>query len=132
MGASITIHRLVEWVDTDAGGHYHNQAVIRWTEAAEAELHRNLGIAARTFGSTPRVRIEFDFRQPLWFLDVAEIELTVDHVGRSSCRCAVVIRNPQGETAAEGSYVVAYVPSSGAGAVPWPDDIRAALEGGPD
>lgn len=129
MGASITIHRLVEWVDTDAGGHYHNQAVIRWTEAAEAELHQRLGIARRTFGSTPRVRVEFDFREPLWFLDQAEIELTVVQVGRTSCRYAVTIRNQQGATAAEGGYVVVYVPTSGEGPVPWPDDLRAALSG---
>ena len=131
MAAHITIRRLVEWVDTDASGHYHNQAVIRWMEAAEAELHQALGIAARTFGATPRVRVEIDFRQPLWFLDVAEIEFQVVRVGRTSCRYATVIRNPRGEVAVEGGLVVAYVPSPRGGAEPWPDDLREALQGAP-
>lgn len=128
MGARITIKRLVEWVDTDASGHYHNQAVIRWMEAAEAELHQHLGIAGRTFGATPRVRVEIDFRQPLWFLDVAEIDLEVAELGRSSCRYETVVRNPRGEVAVEGRSVVVYVPTPREGAVPWPDDLRRALE----
>ena len=33
-----SVERTVEWVDTDASGHQHNSAVMRWVESAEAEL----------------------------------------------------------------------------------------------
>src|SRR5690606_35087854 len=43
-GAGVTIGRTVEWQDTDAAGHYHHSAVIRWVEAAETALHERLGL----------------------------------------------------------------------------------------
>ena len=128
MGARITIHRLVEWPDTDASGHYQNSAVLRWIQAAEAELHRALGIAERTFGSTPRVRLEIDFRQVLWFLDEIAVELEVEGLGRTSCRQRFEVRRGD-DLVAEGRTVIVYVPRAGEGAVPWPDDLRAALTG---
>ncbi len=129
--ARITIRRLVEFTDTDASGHYQNLAVLRWIEAAEAVLHQRLGIAQRTFGASPRVRLEIDFRRPVWFLDEVDIELVVEHVGRTSCRYRFAVRSA-GETAAEGVSVVVHVPKAREGAVPWPDDLRELLEHGGD
>lgn len=40
--SSASIERTVEWVDTDAAGHQHNSAIMRWAESAEAELFRQL------------------------------------------------------------------------------------------
>lgn len=129
--ARITIRRLVEYPDTDASGHYHNGAVVRWIEAAEAVLHARLGIAERTFGLTPRMRLEVDFTERLYFLDEIDIDLAVIHVGRSSVRYSFHVR--RGETVAvSGQLVTAYLPRSAQKTQPWPDGIRRALTEGGD
>jgi acyl-CoA thioester hydrolase len=129
--ARITIRRLVEYPDTDASGHYHNGAVVRWIEAAEAVLHARLGIAKRTFGLTPRMHLEVDFTERLYFLDDIDIELDVVHVGRSSVRYRFQVR--RGKMAAvTGELVTAFLPRDADKTQPWPDDIRRALTEGGD
>ena len=129
--ARITIRRLVEYPDTDASGHYHNGAVVRWIEAAEAVLHARLGIAERTFGLTPRMHLEVDFTERLYFLDDIDVDLEVIHVGRSSVRYGFQVR--RGETVAvAGGLVTAYLPRAAEKTQPWPDDIRRALTEGGD
>jgi acyl-CoA thioester hydrolase len=129
--ARITVRRLVEYPDTDASGHYHNAAVVRWIEAAEAVLHARLGIAGRTFGITPRVRLEIDFRARLDFLDDVDIDFAVIHVGRSSVRYRFEVRREQ-TVAVAGELVTAYLPRDAETTEPWPDDIRQALTDGGD
>ncbi len=105
--------------------------MVRWIEAAEAVLHARLGIAGRTFGLTPRVRLEVDFRERLYFLDDIDIDLAVIHVGRTSLRYRFDVR--RGDTVAvTGELVAAYLPRNVDKAVPWPDDIRRALTEGGD
>jgi acyl-CoA thioesterase FadM len=129
--ARITLRRLVEYPDTDASGHYHNSAVIRWIEAAEAVLHARLGIADRTFGFTPRLHLEADFGARLYFLDEIDIDLDVIHVSRRSVRYRFVIR--RGDTvAANGMFVTGYLPAGAEHTEPWPDDLRRALTEGGD
>lgn len=129
--ARITIRRLVEYPDTDSSGHYHNGAVIRWIEAAEAVLHARLGIAERTFGLTPRLHLEVDFTERLYFLDDVDIGLEVLHVGRSSVRYRFNVR--RGDTVAvRGELVTAYLPRGAEKTEPWPDDIRRTLTEGGD
>ena len=77
---SITIRRRIEWMDTDAAGIYHWTTAFRLGEAAEAELHTRLGIAHLTFGRTPRVAIQAEFRSPLRFNDEVDVELTVERL----------------------------------------------------
>ncbi len=128
--ARITLRRLVEFPDIDLSGHYHNSAVIRWIEAAEAVLHSRLGIAQRTFGFTPRLHLEVFFRSRLYFLDEIDIDLVVTHVGNTSVRYQFDIR--RGTTVAvTGRSAAAYLPRGADKSQPWPDAIRKALmEGG--
>jgi len=129
--ARITIRRLVEYPDTDASGHYQHAVVLRWVEAAEAVLHSRLGVAGRTFGSSPRLHFEVDYQEPLWFLDEVEVDLVAARVGRTSVRWEFTIR--RGETqAASGHFVAAHVPVAGTAAEPWPDDLRQAFAEGGD
>ena len=90
--ASIRLQRKLEWIDTDASGHWHNTVVIRWFEWAEAALLERLGLVTMLYGHLPRVRVETDFRRPLHFNELAEIEFEVDDVGRSSItyRCRIL------------------------------------------
>lgn len=129
--ARITLERLVEFADIDASGNTHTSATIRWVEAAEAVLHERLGIAGRTFGSHPRVHLELNFRNRLFFLDRIEIDLRAVHVGGRSVRYDFEVR--RGETvAADGTFTSVYLPRGSDRAQPWPPEIRSALTEGGD
>jgi acyl-CoA thioester hydrolase len=122
----ITIRRRIEWMDTDAAGIYHWTTVFRLAEAAEAALHTALGIADRTFGATPRLRANGDFRVPLRFNDVVDVRLEVTGIGRTSLtQVAQITRD--GELAATAEIVICLIDRETGRAVPWPDDLRAAL-----
>lgn len=92
-------------------------------------MHQRLGIVALTFGQTPRVHYEVDFLRPLRFMDPVEIELSVEHVGRSSARYHFAVRS-EGSMAAAGRYATAYVPRGSGRTQPWPDAVRDALLNG--
>ncbi|MEU5692092.1 thioesterase family protein [Actinosynnema sp. NPDC020468] len=123
----VTIERRVEWHDTDAAGHQHHSAVLRWVESAEAELLRGLGLA-HLFGHAPRVRHEVDYRARLWFGEVVRTRLWIARVGRSSLRYEFTVRGESG-VAAEGALVIAHVEPGAPGATPWPEDVRSTVAG---
>jgi acyl-CoA thioesterase FadM len=127
--ASVRVQRRVEWAQTDAAGHHHWSAVLHWAEEAETVLHERLGIATRTFGREPRVRLELDFSGRLYFRDLVEIEITVREIRRSSAHYGFTVTRA-GETAATGLMVTAYVNQETGRAEPWPDDLRSALTTG--
>jgi acyl-CoA thioester hydrolase len=124
----VVVHRLVEWSDTDAAGHHHHGAVLRWVEAAEAELLRRLGVAD-LFGRIPRVRYEVDYRSRLWFGQTVRVELAVGRVGQTSLRYDFEVSG-DGVVAAAGSMVIVHAGPTQEGSVPWPPATRAALTTG--
>lgn len=124
---SVTIERLVDWQDTDAGGHYHHSTVIRWVEAAEAELHAGLGLG-ELFGVVPRVHYEVDYSARLWFRDRVSVTLSVGAVGRSSLRYDFEVRRGD-ELAANGSMTAVQIDQSTGATVAWPEATRALLRG---
>jgi acyl-CoA thioester hydrolase len=133
--ASVTIRRRVEWPDTDAAGRYHHSTVIRWVEAAEAELLDSLALID-VFGSVPRVHYEVDYLAPLFFRDEVELELTVESVGRSSVRYtfeARRLRTAGGDDvtiAAKGALVAVLVGADDSGPTDWNEQARHRLLGG--
>ncbi len=118
------MQRRVDWDDTDAAGHQHFTAILRWAEQAEHLLCERLGIYGDTAGRMPRVRLEVDFMRRLAPREIVSIELSVARVGRSSVVFEFEI-HAQAELAAKGSVVAAFAPQ--AGAVPLPDALRQAL-----
>ncbi|MFJ1708483.1 acyl-CoA thioesterase [Kitasatospora sp. NPDC088346] len=124
---SVVIERKVEWSDTDAAGHHHFSAVLRWAEAAEAVLLRRLGLDG-LFGSIPRVHFEADYLERLWFGDVVRVAIRVDRVGTSSLHYAFDVHGPQGRAAA-GRMSVVHSAATAKGAAPWPAETRARLAG---
>jgi len=128
-GASITVHRPLEWIDTDAAGIWHFSTVVRYAEYAEMELHRALGVIERTAGVTPRVHVEFDFHSPVRFGEEVATTLTVTRVGRSSITYEVVIEGEQG-VCMRGRIVSVLLDEPGGGPLEVPDDLRSALTGG--
>jgi acyl-CoA thioester hydrolase len=125
--ARITIQRRVEWIDTDAAGIFHWTTVFRMAEAAEAALHTSLGIADRTFGVSPRVRIECDFRASAEFNDLLDVNLAVRKVGRTSL--VQGFRISRGKVLiAEGEMTICLIDRVTQKATPWPEDMRTLLE----
>lgn len=124
---SVSVSCRVEWVDTDASGHYHHGTVIRWVEAAEAEMFRQIG-RIDLYGNNPRVRYEVDYRSRVWFGDEVELRLTVDRVGRSSLTMHFVAL-AAGVEVASGHVVEVNAAGEDGRAAPWPEDLRALLEG---
>ncbi|WP_351236485.1 thioesterase family protein [Streptomyces sp. NPDC002133] len=120
----LVTHR-VEWHDTDASGHQHHSAVLRWVEAAEAELLRGRGLDW-LFGRTPRVRHEVNYRARLWFGETVTTRLRVVTLGRTSLTYTFEVRGREG-VAAEGNLVVAHAEPDAPSATPWPEQVRKAL-----
>jgi acyl-CoA thioester hydrolase len=125
---SVVVHRKVEWHDTDAAGHHHHGAVLRWVESAESELLRRLGVAD-LFGRIPRVHYEVDYRARLWFGQDIQVELAVAAVGERSVRYEFAVRADE-VLAATGNMVITMAAPDSPRAVPWSPEVRLALTGG--
>lgn len=115
----------VDWMDTDASGHYHNTAVVRFIEGAEAALMRDRGVQGY-FGVSPRVRYEVDFHSPLWFGQEVTAILVLERIGTSSMTFRFEVWGEK--LAASGRYVTVYVPEPGLGSAPWPPEWITALK----
>ncbi|WP_255949897.1 acyl-CoA thioesterase [Streptomyces odontomachi] len=128
------VHRSrVEWMDTDAAGHHHNTAIVRFVEAAEAALVARCGLDGY-FGAAPRVRFEADYTARLWFGQQVTAVVFVERVGTSSLTLGFEVwGEPTGDhpraLAAKGRYVTVYLPPGHESSVPWPAAWRAALRG---
>ncbi|WP_306844842.1 acyl-CoA thioesterase [Paenarthrobacter nicotinovorans] len=125
---------MVEWADTDAAGHHHNSAIVRWVEAAEAELMRELGIPDY-FPVAPRVQQLLNFRGKLWFGQQVIASVWVERVGTSSLTLGFdVVGRPcdrsAGGKAADGTITTVHVPPCSTVSAPWPEKMRYALTGG--
>ncbi len=77
----------------------------------------------------PSVRVEADFVSPLRFGDVARIEVTVEHIGRTSCTFRYAMTNAKsGVHVARIRQVVVLSDLRELKKVAIPDDVRAVLE----
>ncbi|HEY0500489.1 MAG TPA: thioesterase family protein [Kutzneria sp.] len=121
----VTIERAVEWYDTDAAGHQHHSVILRWAEAAEAELLRRRGVAW-LFGRTPRVRHAVDYRSRLWFGELCRTRFWVESLGRTSLTFAFEVHGSNG-IAATGAVVVVHAEPDQDKATPWPAEVVKAL-----
>lgn len=124
--ASVVIQRRIEWIDTDAAGHYHYSTAFRLSEAAEAVLHDRLGIRDETFGRTPRVRVSADLRATLHFHDLVDTTYEVSRVGRTSVSYGFRIHRGD-RLAVEGEVVSVLLDRPEGDLVPWPDRWREQL-----
>ncbi|GAA4557499.1 acyl-CoA thioesterase [Planotetraspora kaengkrachanensis] len=124
-------HTRVEWVDTDAAGIYHNTAVVRFVESAEAALMRERGLHDY-FQKAPRVRYEVEFDAPLRFGQQVTAVVELIRLGASSMTFSFEVWGEEFEgrprtLAAHGSYVTVHVADRGHRSSRWPDSWRAAL-----
>ena len=126
MSSSVSIRRRVQWMDTDAAGIWHYSNVLRWAEEAETELHRQLGIIDQTFGATPRVAVEFEFRSRLRFDDVVDVTISVAGLGETSITYLIEVLKGE-DLAASGRVVTVFVDRESGKKTVWSDSIRRAL-----
>jgi acyl-CoA thioester hydrolase len=135
MSGPFGVHRArVEWIDTDAAGIYHNTTVVRFAEAAEAELMRAYDIPGY-FPVAPRVRYEVEFEASIRFGEEVETRVELIRLGRSSMTFGFEVWRNSADgkpncRAARGSYVTVHVPDNATGgSAPWPAAWRSALGG---
>lgn len=125
---SISIRRKVEWVDTDASGHWHNTAVIRFAEMAESALLRSVGLEDLVYANgAPRAQMSASFLKSARFGEEIDIECTVADVGRSKVVFESTISKGRG-VLARVSVVAVFVDTDGA-PQSWPEDVRRVLLG---
>ena len=116
----------VAWADTDAGGRIHFTAALRYAEAAENALRRNLGLLS-DWGDYPRRRVEADYRAVLGFEDEIEVRIRPERLGETSITWGwEIVRG--GEVCVDGRHVVVHVDREGRPS-PLPAPLRDALEG---
>ena len=126
-GARLCQRRRLTWAETDASGHQHFSAAVRWLEEAEQALWRGLGLV-EFVRRVPRVHLVINYRRPLWFDEELVVTVGVVSVGVTSCRLSFEVRTADTDVlAVTGEYVVAHAPEVTAGAQPWPDAVRARL-----
>ena len=123
----VTIHRRIQWFDTDSSTKYHNTAPLRLMEEAEASLLDQLGIVRQVYGWLPRVHVTIDYLRPLRFWDEVEVDLEVADVGRASVTYTFAVRKGQ-DSCAEGRVIAVYIDQEG-NPQPWPYEYRLLLEG---
>lgn len=126
-GASIVVRRRVAWNETDAAGHNHFTAVFRWVEEAEHALFRAIGAESSMIARIPRVHIEVDYFDRLYFDEVIEVVVTVARVGNSSCSFTFEVRKDDGTRAIGGGYVIVHASGTTSGSAPWPDEVGQRL-----
>jgi len=126
--ASIRLQRRIEWWDTDASGNYHNTAAFRLLESAETLLLGRLGLLHYVYGRLPRARLEADFRAPLQFHDLVDVDLEVVSVGRSSITYRMTISR-DGVLCVEAKAVAILLAEARGEPVEWPADHRRLLLG---
>jgi acyl-CoA thioester hydrolase len=126
-GVRLTTRRRLQWAETDAAGHNHFSSAVRWLEEGEHELWCRLGLA-ELVPCVPRVHVEIDYRERIWFNQQVEVTVGVIGVGRTSCTFGFCVTDLSGEVCVEGRVVVVHAPDSHGKAVPWSDKVRALLE----
>ncbi|WP_166970053.1 acyl-CoA thioesterase [Brevibacterium atlanticum] len=132
----VALDSRVQWIDTDAAGHHHNSSIMRWVEAAEAEMMRRARLP-EYFPEAPRVHQSINFSAKLVFGQLVRTRLWIDRIGTTSMTFAFEVcgrlsdspdpRHSDWLTAASGELVTAHVAKGETASSPWPAEWISAL-----
>ena len=130
--------RLVEFGDTDMAGIVHFANFFRFMESAEHAYLRacGLSVVGRWQEQTitfPRVQATCDYLRPARFEDVLEVEVVLEHIGRTSVRYAFTFHRA-GELLARGKITTVLCRVSDDHTLEpfeMPEELRAQLLAGP-
>jgi acyl-CoA thioesterase FadM len=129
--ASTAVTARIQWVDTDAAGHYHFTTAFRLFEMAEGELLAALGLLSATSGRLPRVHASADFRRALHFRDLVTVHAVVDRVGDASLTLRFEIHH-DADLCVKGHFVTVLLDRPGGDPTSWSAGQRdLLLHGGP-
>jgi YbgC/YbaW family acyl-CoA thioester hydrolase len=142
MACEFKITRRVEFSETDMAGIMHYSNFFRFMETAEHGFYRSLGFSVVLDQHEPplgfpRVHAECDFKRPLRFEDLVEVQLLVQEKRSKSLTYAFRFRNlsaTPSEEVARGLIrivCVAIHPSGKMSAVPIPPEIASKIEPAP-
>ncbi len=112
-GQSFRTQRRVEFRDTDAAGIMHFSTFFTYMEQVEHEFLRSLGLsvmAPQPDGSDlswPRVAAECQYRSPLRFEQVFDVQLRIRKLGRSSVVFSFEFQQ-QGRPCAQGTLTTVH------------------------
>jgi acyl-CoA thioester hydrolase len=124
----------VSWVETDAAQIVHFSNYFRYFERAEEEFYRSLGFNFESLSKKynlifPRVEAYCNFKSPLKFNDLVEIELSVKEIREKAVKYWFKIYNKRDEKlAAEGYLVVVAVDEKLRKAVKIPEEFAERLK----
>jgi YbgC/YbaW family acyl-CoA thioester hydrolase len=127
--------RRVEFADTDMAGLIHFSNFFRYMEAAEVDLLHSLGWSVTMDWeghriSFPRVSASCDFLKPARFMDVLDISVTVQNLGRKSVTYGFEFS--KGDTLVARGQITAVccrlVPGDALQSIEIPEPIRKLLE----
>jgi acyl-CoA thioester hydrolase len=129
--SSCSIERIVEWVDTDAAGHQHNSVILRWAEACEAQLFRDLNLPDY-FPTAPRVQQTVNFTAKLYFGQRVRTTMTVEKMGEKSLTLAFTTMALDADgailaQAAHGTVTTVHVAPGALHSSPWPSLMRERI-----
>jgi acyl-CoA thioester hydrolase len=118
----------VRFVDTDASGRIHYTALFRYFEAAEVEFLRSVGItyASRQNYGLPRVHAACNYRLPLTYDDLIDVELRVGNIGTTSLRFDFLVYRDC-KIAADGTITAVFMDQTTSKAIPIPADVYQKL-----
>ncbi|AKJ68730.1 4-hydroxybenzoyl-CoA thioesterase [Pandoraea thiooxydans] len=88
-----------------------------------AELHDELG------KGIPTVNVQCRFAAPSRLGDVLECSVAVERLGNSSATLAIRFAGSDGNVRVQAELVIVLMDLRSARAVPWPEEMRAALGG---
>ncbi|MGJ3507868.1 acyl-CoA thioesterase [Enemella sp. A6] len=127
-GVRRTTRRTLAWAETDAAGHNHFSAAVRWLEEGEHELWRELGLIEMV-PRVPRLHLEIDFADRIMFGDPLDVTVGIIKVGKSSATFGTVIEHAgdSPRLAIECRHVVVHVSDKLGRSAPWPDEVRELL-----
>lgn len=142
MAYEFKITRRVEFSETDMAGIMHYSNFFRFMETAEHGFYRSLGFSVVLAHYSPplgfpRVHAECDFKRPLRFEDMVEVQLLVQEKKAKSLTYAFRFRNlsaTPNEEVARGLVTIVCValqPSGKMTAVPIPPEIADLIEVAP-
>lgn len=124
----------VPFVDVDSSDRIHYTAVMRYWEIAEHTLMRAIGMPYSTAlreVACPRVHVSADFKGPILFDDVLDVEARIIKVGNSSWTVGFTARHadagPDAPILAEGRMTIVTMDPATERAIPLPEKLRAAL-----
>ncbi|GAA1970753.1 acyl-CoA thioesterase [Kitasatospora viridis] len=114
----------VHWDELDPMGILHNARYQVHAERAVGAFFADFVNDADLFHAVRR--FEIDFRRPLRGQGTMQVELWLEHLGRTSCRHGFALLGPDGQLLASGARAVVKIDPDTFRPVEWSETWRAA------